>query len=120
MSYTVKRNFLSFISGDVIEITTNGHDTLFIKAKRYIDKPFYGNEYGKFGIGNPYKKGMPQFIWVKEQVEIEVMSIKVPHNPYDKNFIGDSGFTRHLHTQYEWLGICKQKFIDDLSEQGVL
>lgn len=127
MERLVLKDFLALKEGDVISFSTNGSNKIYVNVKnREIDVVFYGNDKGRWGIGNPapksgnnivedYKPGV-HFKWVKESVApFHAMEFMMPQCPKD--------LTKHLMSLYsgvEWQHICMQKVIGDLESQGVI
>lgn len=108
--YKVLKDFLTLQKGDIIETTFFGNNNLsfYVVSGRFLDI----KEYIKFP--NPPTNGK-KYIWIKkEQQPFEALTFKVPNVPKNLN----EEF-RDLYSQYEWVKLCKDKYIKELVDLGV-
>lgn len=109
--YKVLKDFLSLQKGDIIEISFFGTDSFSFNVVngRFLDV----KEYIKFP--NPPINDK-RYTWVKqEQQPFEALYFKVPQVPKDLS----QEYT-DLYTQFQWVQLCKDKYIKELIDLGVI
>lgn len=109
--YKIIRDFLNLQIGDIIEIHFFSNDMIsfYVVGGRFYDV----KEYIKFP--NPPINGKKYFWVKKEQQPFEALTFKVPYVPSD--------LTREhykLYSQQEWVQLCKDKYIKELVDLGVI
>ena len=113
----IKKNFLNLIKGDIISISTDSDRRIYFSVENRTQKVrLYGNEKGKWGKDNPYKKGLSEFMIIDEPVgyktviEFGYIPPMEPHQTDKMRFADDS-----LDTN-DWIN----KILDDLKTVGVI
>ena len=123
----VLKDYLSLKKGDIISFSIKGSGVICIDVEnREIDVPFYGNDKGKWGVGNPAPprilKGSLDYIpnihfkWVKEFVgSFTAIELKMPSVPKDL-----TKYLQCLYSQNDWEQLCIQKTINEFKQQGII